>query len=292
MKLDVFVRERTASSEHIQGNEIILRRNEIAYSFSFSRVFRHDTDIEEIYSETISKKKGLLFYGQTSSGKTHTCNQIIERLKNEIVFPIKWIVTEIYLDKVERRETNCSSKEELDSEIERWRKTRHTGATKMNDKSSRSHCVLQIGKIWLVDLAGSESLKLTESEGQRAKEGVSTNSGLLSLGRIIRLLSEKASFIPYREHPLTWILKSVLPQCNILITINSDYPAETISSLRFGSDAKKVEFVVPVTEHKEEEVVSETESFQEMLLGLIEEKDRIIATLEEKIDMLLRSDSE
>lgn len=61
---------------------------------------------------------------------------------------------------------------------------RHTGATKMNDKSSRSHCLFQItiemaeadedsekkirrGKLNLVDLAGSERLSRTMAENER-----------------------------------------------------------------------------------------------------------------------------
>lgn len=39
-------------------------------------------------------------------------------------------------------------------------------------------------KIHFVDLAGSESLKRTGATGQRAKEGISINSGLVSLIKI------------------------------------------------------------------------------------------------------------
>ena len=59
-------------------------------------------------------------------------------------------------------------------------KNRSTGATKMNDKSSRSHLVMVISvvmhnivkgtasksKLSLIDLAGSERLAKTEAEGK------------------------------------------------------------------------------------------------------------------------------
>ena len=64
-------------------------------------------------------------------------------------------------------------------------KNRSTGATKMNDKSSRSHLVMVVNvvmhnivkatvsksKLTLVDLAGSERLAKTEAEGERLKVG-------------------------------------------------------------------------------------------------------------------------
>ena len=37
----------------------------------------------------------------------------------------------------------------------------------------------------MVDLAGSERLKRTAAQGERMKEGISINSGLLALGNVI-----------------------------------------------------------------------------------------------------------
>lgn len=70
----------------------------------------------------------------------------------------------------------------------------------MNSVSSRSHAIFTVNlqfdrtnsanlreqmraKIHFVDLAGSESLKRTGATGQRAKEGISINSGLVSRNR-------------------------------------------------------------------------------------------------------------
>ena len=68
-------------------------------------------------------------------------------------------------------------------------------------------------KFHLVDLAGSERLKRTHAEGERFKEGVNINLGLLCLGNVISALGEDGkgkTFIPYRDSKLTRILQGKL----------------------------------------------------------------------------------
>ena len=81
-------------------------------------------------------------------------------------------------------------------------KIRSTGATNMNLQSSRSHAIFTLNikqkylvqnnseegdyqtltaKFHFVDLAGSERLKRTGATGNRAKEGICINRGLVSL---------------------------------------------------------------------------------------------------------------
>ncbi|KAI4764185.1 hypothetical protein E4T44_14634, partial [Aureobasidium sp. EXF-8845] len=93
---------------------------------------------------------------------------------------------------------------------------RQTDSTAINAKSSRSHAILSLNltlkkgpslnrrasvqvdsstssdavvttesKLHFVDLAGSERLKNTGAQGDRAKEGISINAGLASLGKVI-----------------------------------------------------------------------------------------------------------
>ncbi len=50
-----------------------------------------------------------------------------------------------------------------------------------------SHTV--IARFHLVDLAGSERAKRTKAEGQRLKEGININKGLLALGNVISALT-------------------------------------------------------------------------------------------------------
>lgn len=93
---------------------------------------------------------------------------------------------------------------------------RQIAATKMNDKSSRSHSIFtisvtsatgskdmfQMGKLNLVDLAGSENIGRSGAQDMRATEAGLINRSLLTLGRCINALVEKASkpntHVPYR----------------------------------------------------------------------------------------------
>lgn len=69
-------------------------------------------------------------------------------------------------------------------------------------------------KLHLVDLAGSERLKKTMAEGERMKEGIRINEGLLALGNVISALSEAATagprHIPYRDSKITRLLQGLL----------------------------------------------------------------------------------
>lgn len=68
-------------------------------------------------------------------------------------------------------------------------------------------------KFHFVDLAGSERLKRTGATGDRAKEGISINCGLLVLGNVISALgdkSRKALHVPYRDSKLTRLLQDSL----------------------------------------------------------------------------------
>lgn len=76
---------------------------------------------------------------------------------------------------------------------------RTTGATNMNEHSSRSHAIFQIsiemaetekksvkmGKLNLVDLAGSERQSKTGATGDRLKEASKINKALSSLGKLV-----------------------------------------------------------------------------------------------------------
>jgi hypothetical protein len=68
-------------------------------------------------------------------------------------------------------------------------------------------------KFHFVDLAGSERLKKTQAIGERAKEGISINCGLLALGNVISVLGDperKLHHVNYRDSKLTRLLQDSL----------------------------------------------------------------------------------
>jgi len=69
-----------------------------------------------------------------------------------------------------------------------------------------------VAKFHLVDLAGSERSKKTQATGERFKEGVNINKGLLALGNVISQLGDGSfgTYIGYRDSKLTRLLQDSL----------------------------------------------------------------------------------
>ncbi len=109
-------------------------------------------------------------------------------------------------------EETVKSKKEMENALVKGSLYRTTGSTLMNTESSRSHAIFTItieqhsstdntidtappssivSKFNFVDLAGSERIKRTGAEGQRMKEGININQGLLALGNVISALSDE-----------------------------------------------------------------------------------------------------
>ncbi len=137
--------------------------------------------------------------------------------------------------------------------------------TSMNTQSSRSHTIFQlkiesrpsnalpgtstqVSQLNLVDLAGSEGVSKTHAEGIRLKEGSTINTSLLALSMVIQRLSANENagkHISYRNSKLTRILQPALSgnsKTAIICTISqqSENFQETINTLRFGVNAKKI----------------------------------------------------
>ncbi|KAJ7109400.1 kinesin 2 [Mycena epipterygia] len=139
---------------------------------------------------------------------------------------------------------------------------RQIAATKFNDHSSRSHAVfsitvhikeaghvgddlLKIGKLNLVDLAGSENIGRSGAENKRAREAGMINQSLLTLGRVINALVDKAQHVPYRESKLTRLLQDSLGGRTKTCLIATVSPArsnmeETLSTLDYAMRAKSI----------------------------------------------------
>ncbi|KAL6555341.1 hypothetical protein OROGR_006599 [Orobanche gracilis] len=169
------------------------------------------------------------------------------------------------------REEIVASADQVLELMEYGESHRHIGETNMNVYSSRSHTIfrmiiesrersddavaehscdaVRVSVLNLVDLAGSERAAKTGAEGVRLKEGSHINKSLMTLGTVIKKLSEGAEsqggHVPYRDSKLTRILQPALGGnantsiiCNItLAQIHAD---ETKSSLQFASRALRV----------------------------------------------------
>ena len=142
-----------------------------------------------------------------------------------------------------------------------WQK-RRTAETLLNKNSSRSHCVfiitvhtkecddegediIKTGKLYLVDLAGSECVGKSGAQNQRAKEAGKINQSLLTLGRVINALVDKASYVPYRDSKLTRLLQESLggrAKTVIIATVSPSLLAldETLSTLEYAHRAKNI----------------------------------------------------
>nr|XP_020498967.1 chromosome-associated kinesin KIF4-like [Labrus bergylta]XP_020498968.1 chromosome-associated kinesin KIF4-like [Labrus bergylta] len=160
-------------------------------------------------------------------------------------------------------ERQVFSAEEMVRCLELGNSARTVGSTAMNAASSRSHAIFTItleqrrgtdkadsivSKLHLVDLAGSERQKKTKAEGDRLKEGISINRGLLCLGNVISALgdeSKKNTFVPYRDSKLTRLLQDSLGGNSHTLMIACVSPAdsnmeETINTLRYADRARKI----------------------------------------------------
>ncbi|XP_043480001.1 kinesin-like protein Klp61F [Leptopilina heterotoma] len=159
-------------------------------------------------------------------------------------------------------EVTVHNKSEVYKILEKGSEKRQTAATLMNAQSSRSHTVFSItvhikentvdgeelmktGKLNLVDLAGSENIGRSGAVERRAREAGNINQSLLTLGRVITALVERAPHIPYRESKLTRLLQESLggrTKTSIIATVS---PAsinldETLSTLDYAHRAKNI----------------------------------------------------
>lgn len=103
-------------------------------------------------------------------------------------------------------------------------------------------------KLHFVDLAGSERASRTQATGQRLREGININKGLLALGNVISVLSDpskKGSHVPYRDSKLTRILQDSLGGNAKTLMITCVSPAdnsfnESLNALKYANRAKNI----------------------------------------------------
>ncbi|CAH2221540.1 kinesin KIF21B isoform X3 [Pelobates cultripes] len=167
---------------------------------------------------------------------------------------------------------SVNSEEELLQLLKEGALSRTTASTQMNSQSSRSHAIFTVhlhqtrvsescpvdapnqqyetltAKFHFVDLAGSERLKRTGATGERAREGISINCGLLALGNVISALgdqSKKILHVPYRDSKLTRLLQDSLGGNSQTIMIACVSPSdrdfmETLNTLKYANRARNI----------------------------------------------------
>ncbi|KAF7472824.1 Hypothetical predicted protein [Marmota monax] len=151
-----------------------------------------------------------------------------------------------------------SCEKEVETLLHLARQNRAVARTAQNERSSRSHSVFQlqisgehaarglqcIAPLNLVDLAGSErldpGLALGPGERDRLRETQAINSSLSTLGLVIMALSNKESYVPYRNSKLTYLLQNSLGgSAKMLMFVNisplEENVSESLNSLRFAS---------------------------------------------------------
>lgn len=182
------------------------------------------------------------------------------------------------------RSVPVNSVEELMGVLNHGSSIRQTDVTAINSRSSRSHAVFTINlrqikaqgppspakskhmsaapeaavgsenaitvdsKLHFVDLAGSERLKNTGATGDRAREGISINAGLASLGKVISQLSSRsgAGYVSYRDSKLTRMLQDSLGGNAITYMVACVTPAEfhlseTLNTVQYAQRARNIQ---------------------------------------------------
>lgn len=169
-------------------------------------------------------------------------------------------------------QSSCSSAAEAMELLSHGMLRRVTGATAMNESSSRSHAIFAVSveqstlpgndenndeeiqmkrsKFCFVDLAGAERQKRTQATGKRLQEGIDINKGLSNLGNVISALGDPRkrgkTHVPYRDAKLTRLLKGSLGGNHKTLMIACVSPAacnmgESLNCLRYANRAKNIQ---------------------------------------------------
>lgn len=238
-------RQRVDTSEYIDN-----------LSFGFDGVLGPEHGNAEAYELTVAPllrpvadegaHSTIFAYGATGGGKTHTVSSFYESCAADLLSlagdggEVLMSAFEIYGSKVfdllsarkavrlcddskgEAKllglsEHRCGNLAAVMSLVRAAAESRQVGVTTANDRSSRSHAVLQLsvagrrGRLSLVDLAGAERGADNGSADRRTRmEGAEINKSLLALKECVRALAaggDARSHVPFRGSRLTHVLR-------------------------------------------------------------------------------------
>ncbi|CAL8070033.1 unnamed protein product [Calicophoron daubneyi] len=186
------------------------------------------------------------------------------------------------------------SPNEMDKLMSFGNRNRVTGATNMNEHSSRSHAIYTItlecsqtieqskpllrqGKLHLVDLAGSERQSKTGATGKRLQEANKINLSLTTLGNVISALVDgKSTHVPYRNSKLTRLLQDSLGGNSKTVMIANIAPSdynyeESLSTLRYANRAKSIKNNAKINEDPKDAMLRQFQKEIEQLRKQLQE---------------------
>ncbi|CAE7035374.1 Khc [Symbiodinium natans] len=162
------------------------------------------------------------------------------------------------------------SMDDVAAVLEEGNRRRQQACTALNASSSRSHAVLILNvtlwtgrcerseeeeeggeaeatqaKLYLVDLAGSERVKDSCATGDRFTEAVHINKSLFALQGVVAALADGKPHIPFRNDPLTQLLRPALGGncCTTLVATVSPaqkHSRESEGTLNFASSCRRI----------------------------------------------------
>ncbi|KAG2192379.1 hypothetical protein INT46_009274 [Mucor plumbeus] len=236
--------------------------SEFKYEVYVSFLELYNEELIDLLSPQLQQASTTATKRKSGSGVPPPVNTAVEvTIREDIAGNIYWSGV---------REERCYNPEELISFLSKGSLCRTTGSTEMNTVSSRSHAVFSVilkqqksaeepsitSKFHFVDLAGSERLKRTNAQGDRAKEGISINSGLLALGNVISALGDEArrtSHVPYRDSKLTRLLQDSLGGNSQTLMLACVSPSdsnfmETLNTLKYANRARNIKNRVTINQ--------------------------------------------
>ncbi|XP_068755387.1 kinesin-like protein KIF20B [Montipora capricornis] len=165
------------------------------------------------------------------------------------------------------REIYVSNADEAYKILKIGQKNLRIASTRLNQNSSRSHCIFSIkvlrvvdvddphvarvSRLSFVDLAGSERYSKTQSKGDRLKEAGNINTSLMTLGKCLDYLRynqrnpSQPLIIPFRESKLTRLFQGFFcgkGRASMIVNVNmcASMFDETFHVMKFSAIAKKV----------------------------------------------------
>eukprot|EP01060_Flectonema_neradi_P001982 TRINITY_DN11209_c0_g1_i1.p1 TRINITY_DN11209_c0_g1~~TRINITY_DN11209_c0_g1_i1.p1 ORF type:complete len:964 (+),score=192.86 TRINITY_DN11209_c0_g1_i1:46-2937(+) len=252
--------------------------------YTYDRVLKETCTEDDVFRGSIEKsvqstKEGynvtIFAYGQSGSGKTHTITNLTSRIladlleihedtNNQLTLSIMQLYNESLTDLADPQsptlniryseaavvvdglsEMPFSSVKEAVKIISSANNRRATGATNLNEVSSRSHLIIRVHlpgnrELNLVDLAGSERVSQSGAHGDRLREAAHINKSLFTLISVVKDLASGAAHIPYRNSKLTQLLRDGLGGDSKTVVIATVSPSlesvsETGNTLSFAT---------------------------------------------------------